>query len=318
MHVAVWRVYLSGVYRRGSSGPSWPRGCLEWLVAFTEPVRIAVPSKGRLREPALALLSRAGFSVSMGSDRFLMAPTSTPWVHLVFVRPEDVPWIVATGAADLGVTGLDYAVESGAGVEPCLRLGFGRARLSVAVPAEAGYRGVGDLEGARVATKYVRIASEFFASRGVRVEIVPIHGAAEVMPRLGAADAIVDVVSTGTTLRVHGLVELETVMETEAVMVARRCGQLRREAGDALASVEAALNAARYRMVMMNVPGDKLESVLEVLPSMAAPAVTRLHGTGMWEVITAVPVEELASVVAEARRRGARDVAVLEVERLYP
>ena len=280
--------------------------------------RLAVPSKGRLKEPTLKLLSQAGFEPLYGESdgRMLIVPTAASWLRLVFVRPEDVPSIVASGAASLGVTGLDYVEESGVRVEVCLKLGFGRARIVVAVPRESGVSRVEDLEGARVATKYVNIASRFFSERGVNVEVVRISGSAEVMPRLGAADAIVDALSTGTTLMLHGLRPVETILETEAVLVASRCS------GDyAVESVVEALrgvvNARGYKIVLMNVPGESLERVLEVLPSMAAPAIARLESEEpMWEVITAVPSSMLSKVVYEAKKRGARDIVVLQVERV--
>ncbi len=246
----------------------------------------------------------------------MIVPTTSPGVRLVFVRPEDVPSIVASGASDLGITGLDYVAESGVDVEVCARLGFGRARIVVAAPEEGGISAVEDLEGARVATKYVNIASRFFDERGVNVRMVRVSGSAEVMPRLGAADAIVDAVSTGTTLMLHGLKPIETIMESEAVLIAERCrGDPRIES--IVEALRGVVNARGFKIVLMNVPGDKLGDVLSVLPSMAAPAVTRLESKEpMWEVITAVPTESLVDVVYEARRRGARDIVVLQVERV--
>ncbi len=283
-------------------------------------LRIAVPSKGRLKEPALRLLAQAGFEpvYGEGDSRVLIVPTMDPEVRIVFVRPEDVPSIVGSGASELGITGLDLALESGLDVEICERLGFGRARIVLAVPREAGYKDPRDLEGLRVATKYPLLASRFFEGLGVRVKVVRVSGSAEVMPRLGAAEAIVDVLSTGTTLMLHGLEPLATIAETEAVLIARSCrGSSVIER--VVESVRGVVNARRMRMVMMNVPGDSLERVLEALPSMAAPAIARLESVEpMWEVVTAVPAEELAEVVYEAKRRGARDIVVLNIERVIP
>ncbi len=290
------------------------------LCAFIslEGSRIAVPSKGRLKDPSLRLLSQAGFEPLYGKadGRLLIVPTSSPGVRLVFVRPEDVPSIVASGASDLGITGLDYVRESRVDVEVCTTLGFGRARIVVAAPRESGFTGVEDLDGARVATKYVNIASRFFEERGVSVDIIRISGSAEVMPRLSAADAIVDAVSTGTTLMLHGLEPIETVMESEAVLIANNCsGDPRVEV--IIESLKSVVSARGFKIVMMNVPGDRLSEVLEVLPGMAAPAVTRLESDRpMWEVITAVPTESLVEVVYGAKKRGAKDIVVLQVERV--
>ena len=184
-------------------------------------VRIAVPSKGRLRTPALRLLEAAGIEPLYGdSDRSLVVPTVREDVKIVFVRAEDIPGIVSSGAAELGITGLDYIAESGANVIEVADLGFGRARLVVAVPRNSGIRSLEDLpNGVRVATKYVNIARRFFERIGVKAHIMRISGASEVMPSLGACDAVVDVVSTGTTMKLHGLTPIATVMETSARLI---------------------------------------------------------------------------------------------------
>ncbi len=254
-----------------------------------------------------------------GHERSLIVPTLMEGVRLVFLRPEDIPSLVFLGAADLGVTGLDYVRESGVEVEECLRLGYGNASISLAVPEDSGITSARELgENARIATKYVNITRSYFESLGLNPRVFRVNGSAEALPRLGAADAIVDTVSTGVTLKLHGLKPIESIMETEAVLVARRCS------GDS--SVEAIVEALRgvvnargFKMLMMNVPGDRLSQVLEALPSMGGPAITRLESREpMWEVITAVPVPELHRVVYEAKRRGARDIVVLGVERVVP
>lgn len=283
-----------------------------------ESIRIAVPSKGRLREPTLRLLSAAGLEPAYEPGRSLIVPTVLSMAKLVYIRPEDVAHIVASSAASLGITGLDYVLEADSEVEICLRLGFGNSKLVLAVPNSSRVERAEDLEGARIATKYVNIARRFFEARGVAAKIVRISGSAEVMPRLGAADAIVDVVSTGTTLMMHGLRPVETVMESEAVLISRTCsGDPRVES--IVETLKGVVNARTTRMVMMNVPDDRLRDVLSVLPSMSGPAITRLESNEkMWEVITAVQLQDLLRVVYEAKKRGARDIVVLNVERVVP
>ena len=286
-------------------------------------IRIAVPSKGRLRDPVLRILSAAGIEPLYGPDsRTLMAPTSWEGVSVVYVRPEDVPAIVSAGAAELGVTGQDFIAEYGGdGVEQVVELGIGKARLVVAVPSEAPYGSLEELpDGVRVATKFVNIASRFFESHGVRARIVRISGSAEVMPRLGVADAILDVSSTGTTLRLHGLRVLAEVMKTQAVLVRSRSvspgNPLVEAVTEAVASV---VRARHYKLVLMNVPDEALQKVLEVVPSMSGPTLARVEGeTPMWEVIIMVPENRLGSVLVEAKKRGARDIVVLSVDRVIP
>jgi len=285
-------------------------------------LRIAVPSKGRLRGPALKLLEAAGIEPLYGdTDRALVVPTSREDVKIVFVRAEDIPGIVASGAAELGITGLDYVVESGANVAEVADLGFGKARLVLAVPRSSGIRSVDELpDGVRVATKYVNIAKKFFAERGVSAHILRISGASEVMPSLGACDAVVDIVSTGTTMRLHGLTPIETIMETSARLI--KTPVLRDDTGVVEEIVEAIRGVVRARglkLLFMNVPDKHLQEVIKVLPAMSGPTIARIEAPEpMWEVMTVVPVEKLSRVVVEAKKRGARDILVLSVERVIP
>ncbi|BEP17962.1 ATP phosphoribosyltransferase [Pyrofollis japonicus] len=285
-------------------------------------LRIAVPNKGRLRAPALRLLESAGIEPLYGdSDRALVVPTSREDVKIVYVRAEDIPSIVASGAAELGITGRDYVVESGARVEEVADLGFGRARLVVAVPRSSGIRSLEELpDGVRVATKYVNIARKFFEEHGIAAEILRISGASEVMPSLGACDAVVDIVSTGTTMRLHGLVPIATVLETSARLIK---SPLVRDDEDTVNEVIEALRsvvrARRHKLVLMNVPDRVLHEVLSVLPSMSGPTLARIEAPEpMWEVMTVVPIDKLSKVVFEAKKRGARDILVLSVERVIP
>ncbi len=285
-------------------------------------VRIAVPSKGRLAEPTMRLLEAAGIRPLYSDERALMLPTSLEWVTLVRLRAEDIPSVVETCAADLGVTGLDFVEEHGADVEVLLDLGYGRARLVVAVPETSGYTSVDELpDGVRVATKFVNIARRFFESRGKRVRIVRVSGSTEVMPLLGAADAILDITSTGTTLAVHKLRPIETVLETSARLIACRGaleGPKARLVRSIVELVRSVLAAQRKKLVLMNVPERILQRVLEVLPAMAGPTVARVERTPepMVEVITVVDEDRLPEVILAARERGARDIVVVPIEKV--
>lgn len=286
-------------------------------------LRIAVPSKGRLRAPALKLLEAAGIEplYGDGASGALLVPTTRDDVTLVFLRAADIPGVVASGAVDLGITGYDYVAESGARVVEEADLGFGRARLVLAVPRSLDVRSPEELPGGvRIATKYVNVARAYAERVGLRAEILRVSGASEVMPSLGAADAVIDVVSTGTTLRLHGLEPIDTVLETSARLIR---SPVPRGAGDALEEVVEAIRsvvrARSLKLVMMNVPDGRLREVIEVLPAMEGPTVARLESPRpAWEVITAVPVEALPRVVLEAKRRGARDIVVLSVEKVVP
>ncbi|GAB6148040.1 ATP phosphoribosyltransferase [Stetteria hydrogenophila] len=284
-------------------------------------MRVAVPNKGRLKTPALRLLEAAGLEpVIDGESRALMSPTRWEGVSLVFLRPEDIPVFVAVGAADLGITGLDYVAESGVEVEVEARLDFGRARLVLAVPRDSGFDSPSDLpDGVRVASKYERVTRAYLERVGVCGVVVKVSGAVEVMPSLGVADAVVDVSSTGTTLALHGLKPIDVVMETSAVLIRSPRSNPGGLVGEVAEAVRSVVRARTTKLVLMNVPGDRLRRVLEVLPAMEAPMVARLESPEpAWEVLTAVPERDLARVIIEARRRGARGIVVLGVERVVP
>jgi len=282
-----------------------------------------VPNKGRLREPALRLLSSAGIEPLYGGDsRALLVPTTRSDVVLVYARADDIPVLVASGAVHLGVTGRDLVYEACVEdeVEVVLDLGFGSGRIVVAVPSGYEYTGLESLEGRRVATKYVNIASRFFEERGVRVRIMKVSGATEVMPLLGAADAIVDIMSTGTTLRAHGLTPVETIMETSAVMIRGPVPEaLEETALQVVEVVRSVVNARGVKLVLMNVPDEALRAVLSVLPSMSGPMVAKLESPRpMWEVMVAARESDLPRIIVEARRMGARDIVILGVEKVVP
>jgi ATP phosphoribosyltransferase len=256
----------------------------------------------------------------MGEDRALIVPTNWENVQLVLVRTEDIPSIVEAGAADLGITGYDYVLESKSNVEIMLHLDFGRAKIVLAVPQEWDVRSPEDIKGeVRIATKYVNIASDYIAKKGIRAKLVKISGAAEAMPSLGAADAIIDVMSTGTTLKLHGLKPLDVVLETQAVVIAREdwLSSPEAETINMIATLMKGTLAGRNKkMLFMNVPDDKLNDVLRVLPAMKAPTVTKLAGGDAWEVITVVDESELAKVVFSARAAGASDIVVVDIEKV--
>ncbi len=280
-------------------------------------MRIAIPNKGRLQEPVLNILKDAGFQPLYTDPRALILPTKSKDVEIVLIRPEDIPWIVETGATEVGITGHDFVVESGADVVELLDLGFGKSKLVLAVPKNSGIRDIEDLEGKRIATKFVNITKKFLMEKGVNTKIIKISGAAEIMPGLNAADAIVDVMSTGTTLRLHGLEPIVTILESSARLIANR-GKLE-EAEKIKTMIEGVMRGKEKKLILMNVPDVSLEKVIGVLPAMAGPTISKIKSEEpMWEVIVAVDESELNDVIMNAKKAGARDILVLNVERLIP
>lgn len=286
-------------------------------------MRIAIPNKGRLQQPAIDLLRMAGIKLATMDEKALILPTNWNGVEIVMVRPEDIPYVIESGGADLGITGHDFVVESGAEVEELLPLDFGKAKIVFAVPKTWGIDSVENVlkikSEIRIATKYYNIARSYTSAKGINAKLVRISGAAEVMPYLGAADAVIDVMSTGTTLRIHGLEPIDTIIDTYAVLIASRRW---REGSNVdkieltVTMIKGVLNAKGRKMLFMNVPDKALNNVLSSLPAMLAPAITRLSRSDAWEVITVVDEDELPEVVLRAKLGGARDIVVVGIEKV--
>ena len=285
--------------------------------------RIALPNKGRLAEDARALFTDAGLDVRVHGDRALSAALGRgDQFQAIFVRAEDIPEFVADGAAELGVTGWDLVAESEREVDCLLDLQFGRCRLAVAAAEDGGIRSVTDIPPrSRVATTFPRLTRAFFDASRLPVEIVPVSGAAEIAPHLGIADIIVDLVSTGSTLRVNGLREVATVCESSARLIARRP---RKDASDTIvrelvSALESVVRAKGQRYLMANVPRAALGSVKEVLPGLNGPTVVDILNGGEHVAVHAVVgAADIYRTIARLQSLGATGLLVTRIERLVP
>jgi ATP phosphoribosyltransferase len=235
-------------------------------------------------------------------------------VEALLVRADDVPEYVQDGVVDCGVTGADLVRERGAEVEELLRLGFGTCTLEGAVPAEAGAATVADLDGLRVATVFPRLAGELLGELGVEIDLVEVTGAVEVAPRLGLADAIVDLVSSGNTLRTNGLRSLGALFSSEAVLVGPvdGDGRARRLAGILKSVVDA--RGARY--LMLNAPEAALAEICEVMPGSRAPSVIPLAVPGMVAVHALVPAADVWRLLPRLEAAGGSSILLVPVERM--
>lgn len=286
-------------------------------------IRIALPNKGRLAEEARGLLSRAGLELDVVGERALQASLGGMFEAL-FVRARDIPELVADGAADLGITGRDLVVESGRTLDEVLDLGFGRCRVVVAVREDAPVSSVSDIpDGSRVATVFPRIARESFRRAHRAITIVPMSGAAEIAPHLGVADVIVDITSTGSTLRMNGLREVATVLESSALLIARP--ELQAEATtaravrDLKAALESVLRAANKRYLMANVPRRALDQVKQIIPGLSGPTIIDLlNGGDNVAAHAVVDAGDVYRVIAELKEIGAEGILVTRIERLMP
>jgi ATP phosphoribosyltransferase len=287
-------------------------------------LKIALPNKGRLAEEARELFKDAGLEVRAQGERALTASLGGEFEAL-FVRAQDIPEFVADGAADAGVTGWDLVCESARALESRLDLGFGKCRLVMAVREESGVRSASDLVGGtRVATVFPRITRAFFDGRSIPIEVVPMSGAAEIAPHLGIADVVVDLTSTGSTLKVNGLREVETVLTSTARLIAAPgAAAFNPGKGAALAELSAALEsvlrARGQRYLMANVPREALARVKEVIPGLNGPTVIDIMNGGRYVAVHAVvPAATIYRTIASLKALGAEGILVTRIERLMP
>lgn len=286
-------------------------------------LKIAIPNKGRLSEDARELFNDAGLEVRSAGARALTASLGGEFEAL-FVRAQDIPEFVADGAADAGVTGLDLVRESGRDLDEQLDLRFGNCRLVVAVRDESPARTVADLPlgpAPRVATVFPRLTASYFAEQGRPVEVVPVSGAAEIAPHLGIADIVVDLTSTGSTLRMNGMREVGTVLTSSARLVSGRT--VRRDATKAAAVRELAgalasvLRARGQRYVMANVPRAALDQVKTILPGINGPTVIDIaNGGTMVAVHAVVAADQIYRTIAQLQGIGGTGILVTRIERL--
>jgi len=280
-------------------------------------MRIAVPNKGRLHDPTMELLDRAGVQVIDGADRKLYADTVDPDISVLFARAADIPEYVADGAADLGITGLDQVREAGpANVEELLDLEYGRCRLVVAAPEADEVGSVEALDGKTVATEFPNLTYEFFADRGVEVDIVEVTGATELTPHVEMADAIVDITSTGTTLQVNRLEVIAEVLASSVYLVGRSDAVGTEKARQVHTALESVLAAEDRRYLMMNVPEGDLDAVREVIPGLGGPTVMDIDGSDKQAVHAVVDEREVFETINRVKEAGASDILVTEIERL--
>src|SRR5947209_5896029 len=271
-------------------------------------LRVAVPAKGRLRDPSFRLLEDAGLGPEQPGDRALAFPCRNAPVEVLLVRAADVPEYVQDGVVDCGITGLDLVRERGADVHELLRLGFGSCRLEAAVPEESQIRAIDELAGASVATVYPRLTRELLP---VPVTLVDVTGSVEVAPRLGLADAIVDLVSSGNTLRTNGLRSLGVLLESEAVLVARD----EEVAAPFAAMLRAVVEARRHRYVMLNAAESALPAICELVAP-RTPSVLPLADDGMVAVHALVPSADVWRLLPQLEAAGGSSILIVPVERM--
>jgi ATP phosphoribosyltransferase len=284
-----------------------------------ERLRLAIPNKGRLLEATLDLLHDAGL-VFEEHDRSLVARVQNHPLDILFVRTGDVIEFVNDGVADAGVTGGDILAESGVDLPVLRQLGYGRCRLVAATAADSPYEAISDLAGVRIATSHPNVTRRFFAQQGIPVEVISLSGAVEVAPRLGLADAIVDLVSTGSTLAMNGLRAIGDILASEAILLTNpQAVRQRPDELDGIVTMLGSVIAARGRKyLMMNAPAVKLGELEALLPGLESPSVIPLAHAGMIAIHSVVGADEVWGLLPRLKGAGASGILVLPIEKILP
>ena len=280
-------------------------------------LRIAVQSKGRLYDETMEMLSEAGIKLS-AVKRSLLVPSRNFPVEILYLRDDDIPDAVATGTADVGIVGYNEVLEKQRDVKVLKRLGFSRCRLSLAVPNKENYTGLEWFNGKKVATSYPVILRRFFEEKGINADLHEISGSVEIATNIGLANAIFDIVSSGSTLVSNNLTEVERVIESEAVLIGGKpLSTEKQEVLDELIfRIEAVNAAADKKYVLMNAPKDKLDEIIAVLPGMKSPTVMPLAQEGWCSVHTVLDEKCFWEIIGKLKALGAEGILVLPIEKM--
>jgi ATP phosphoribosyltransferase len=280
-------------------------------------LRIAVQKSGRLYEDSVQLLKECGIDLRNVKDRLKTVSENFP-LEVFFLRDDDIPEYVEDGVADIGIVGQNVLVEKGRSVDTIEALGFGKCRLSVAVPKAMNYNGVQSLQGKRIATSYPNLVKKFLDENAIKASIHEISGSVEIAPGIGLSDVVADLVSSGGTLFMNGLKEVEVILESQAVLVANKnISQEKREILEKLLfRIRSVKKAKGSKYVLMNVPNDNLSQIIALLPGMRSPTVLPLAESGWSSVHSVLSEDEFWDRIEKLRGAGAEGILVVPIEKL--
>ena len=282
-------------------------------------LRIAIQSKGRLNEDSTALFQEIGISVDDSKRKFLSQSANFP-LEVLYMRDDDIPQVVASGTASLGIVGLNEVEEKGVDVEIVERLGFGGCRISLAIPKAEAYEGPEYFNGKRIATSYPRILKKYLDEKGIDAKIEVITGSVEIAPAAGIADAIFDIVSSGGTLVSNGLKEVEQVFWSEAVLIAGPglSGEDRKLLDEILFRLDSVKVSRGKKYLLMNLPTGSVEEAVKILPAMRSPTVMPLAAEGWCSMHSVVDAADLWEKIRQLKAIGAEGILVLNVDKIIP
>ena len=280
-------------------------------------LRIAVQSKGRLYDETMLLLEEAGIKLNRGKRILLLSAKGFP-VEVLFLRDDDIPQSVANGVADIGIVGENEYVEKGQEAKLIKRLGFSKCRLSLAIPKDEDYQGVEWFSGKTIATSYPEILKAYLTEKGVKADLHVISGSVEIAPGIGLADAIFDIVSSGSTLISNNLKEVEVVMKSEALLIGNKhmSDEKKEILQELLFSINAVKTAEDKKYVLMNVPTDKVQEIVAVLPGVKSPTIMPLATEGWSSIHTVLDQKCFWEIIGKLKAIGAQGILVLPIEKM--
>jgi ATP phosphoribosyltransferase len=280
-------------------------------------LKIAVQKSGRLYEHSLQLLKECGIEINNGNRQLKAVAFNFP-VEVYFLRDDDIPQYVFDGVADIGFVGENVVYEKNKDIEVVSKLGFGRCRLSIAVPKNMNYESVDDLRNLKIATTYTTVLQNFLNAKNVKAEIHEISGSVEIAPGIGLADAICDLVSSGSTLFTNGLKEVEVILKSEAALVSNKnlSEENKKTLAKLLMRIDAVKAARNNKYIMLNAPNDQLKNISEVLPGMKSPTIVPLAESGWSSVQSVVNESDFWEIIEKLKSFGAEGILVVPIEKM--
>lgn len=280
-------------------------------------LKIAIQKSGRLNEDSLKILKDCGISVDNGNDQLKATASNFP-LEILFLRNSDIPQYLIDGVADIAIVGDNLLVEKGYGLEIVEKLGFSKCKVSIAVPKSFNYNSIADLNGLKIATSYPNTVSNYFNSKNVNVDIHEISGSVEIAPNIGLSAAIVDIVSTGSTLFKNNLKEVEVILKSEAVLtVAPNLSKEKNEILNKLRfRIQSVLKARRSKYILMNVPNEKIDEISRILPVLKSPTVLPLAEEGWSSLHSVINDDQFWEVIDQLKFAGAEGILICPIEKM--
>lgn len=280
-------------------------------------LRLAIQRKGRLSEDSLNLIKESGIKFNSGTGKLKSKARNFP-IEFLFLRDDDIPDYVADGVADIGIVGENVALEKGKNIDTVKKLGFSKCRLSLAISKEVKYPGIEYFEGASIATSYPNILQDYLDKNDVAADIHEISGSVEIAPSIGLASGVCDIVSSGSTLLSNGLKEVETILNSEAIIIGNQqmSAEKKNILDKLLFRVESVQKGKNNKYILLNAPNEKIDDIIELLPGMRSPTIVPLADKKWSSIHSVINEDEFWEVIEKLRNAGAEGILVVPIEKM--